>query len=128
MSNEATSAAATGLPSRRLFLATGSAAAVFGDLHEAAASSADAGLIAACGSVLKVDAEYGAACALDEDHPDLDRLNEEWRVGSSRVALIPAKTLGGVKAKASVLATWLPHADIEKDRLTNSLVADIAGL
>jgi hypothetical protein len=120
--------AAMGLPSSRLFLATGSAAAVFGGLHEAVASSADAELIAACALVLKVDAEYGAACALDEDHPNLNRLHREWKAGSEHVSLIPAKTITGVKAKASILALWLPHAAIEKDHLTDSLVADIAGL
>ena len=122
------SASATALPDRRLFLAAGSAAVVFGGLHEADASSADAELIAACASVLKVDAEYGVACGLDEDHPDLNRLHEEWRAGSTRVSLIPAKTMAGVRAKASVLAMWLPHNDIEKSDLTDSLVADILAL
>jgi hypothetical protein len=93
-----------------------------------APSNVDAELLTSCNAVLKVDAEYGAACALDEEHPDLDRLHMEWRDGSARVSLIPAKTMAGVRAKASVLAMWLPHADIEKDDLTKSLVADILAL
>jgi hypothetical protein len=92
------------------------------------APNADAELVASCASVLKTDAEYGVACELDEDHPDLNRLHEEWRAGSARVSLIPGKTMAGVRAKASVLAKWLPHDDIEKSRLTDSLVADILAL
>jgi hypothetical protein len=128
MSNDAFSASATGLPSRRLLLAAGSAAAVFSGLHNAVASSPDAELIALCASVLKVDAEFAAACALDEDHPDLNRLDAEWRAGTDRVSQIPAKTLAGIKAKTSVMEPWLPHADIEKRRLKDSLLADIRAL
>jgi hypothetical protein len=73
----------------------------------ASASNVDAELIASCASVLKTGAEYGVACELDEDHPDLNRLHEEWREGSAGVSSIPAKTMAGVKAKTSVLALWL---------------------
>ena len=128
MPNDTISASAIALPDRRLFLATGAAVGLFCGLHKADASNVDAELLASCAAVLKTDAEYGAACALDEDHPDLNQLHEEWRAGSTRVSLIPAKTMVGIRAKASVLAMWLPHNDIEKSRLTDSLVGDILAL
>jgi hypothetical protein len=128
MPHKSTSASATALPDRRLFLAVGSAVAVFCGMHNADASSADAELLTSCFAALKADAEYGVACRLDEDHHDLSRLHEEWREGTARVSLIPAKTMAGVKAKASVMVAWLPHSDIQKDHLTDSLVADILAL
>ena len=124
----AASAAATGLPDRRLFLATGATLAVLASPHKAAASNADAELIAFCAAILKTDAEIGVLITADQDHPDLDRLFIEWQQGTIDISEVPAKTMAGIKAKASVLATWEPHSSNEKDYLTDSLVADILAL
>jgi hypothetical protein len=104
MSENIVSASATGLPSRRLFLAAGSAAAVFSGLHEAAASEGgDAALIA-------LDRELEAAWAHERE------MNESGTDGSveaacakcseivDRIGKIPATTLQGFKVKARAVS------------------------
>jgi hypothetical protein len=104
MSKTTISAAATGLPSRRLVLAAGPAAAVLGGLHEAAASSegGDVALIA-------LGREFEAAWA-HEQHLEFHGSYEDFEaaIGTTsalveRIRIIKATTLDGFKIKARAL-------------------------
>jgi hypothetical protein len=101
MSNKTTSASATGLPTRRLFLAAGSAAAVFAGLGAAVAvESPDAALIA------KGNAAYAAffeSLALPDTHDadaQSDDLYDLMRDNAEDLCSMQARALEGVKAKA----------------------------
>ena len=136
MSNNIVPAAATGLPSRRLVLAAGSAAAVFSGLHEAIASNADAELIGEGNAVYAALLEW---IALPVDGPDalFDRFGDRTTQGAERLCQMKAITIGGVKAKAHALLVHLdtnfdctaisPEAALH-ERLAWSLVQDLLAL
>jgi hypothetical protein len=103
MSKNIVSASATGLPSRRLFLGASSAAAVFGGLHEAAASEGgDAALIA-------LGREFEAAWAHEHhleyhgSYEDFEAAIEATSALVERIRVIKATTLDGFKIKARAL-------------------------
>ncbi|WP_296713141.1 hypothetical protein [Rhodoblastus sp.] len=138
MSKTTISASATGLPSRRLFLAAGSAAAVLGALSTAArAEQADAKLIEAARAGIAAEEEYAALCWKDEDSPLLSVLNDRQSDQTLLAASLPATTREGLRAKAELLRSSLPKgfkrddlADLAEDheKLAWSLVADVLAL
>lgn len=94
-------------PSRRLFLAAGTAASVFGALSVAvAATHPDAALLDAVNRQIAAEEEYNACCRLDDDHPDLDRLSDESSEQFEIAMSLPSKTKDGLKAKALLLKRW----------------------
>jgi hypothetical protein len=103
MSKNTISASAAGLPARRLFIAAGPAAMVFGALHESASSEGeDAALIA-------LGPEFEAAWA-HEHHLEYHGSYEDFEaaIGATsalveRIRLIKATTLDGFKIKARAL-------------------------
>jgi hypothetical protein len=138
MSKNTISASATGLPSRRLFLAAGPAAAVLGALSTAArAEQADAKLIEAARAGIAAEEEYEALCWKDEDSPHLLVLSDRQSDQTLLAASLPATTREGLRAKAELLRSSLPKAfkrdDIsplaeDHEKLAWSLVADILAL
>ena len=129
---------ANSAPSRRLFLAAGSAAVVFAGLGAAVAvESPDAALIA------KGNAAYAAffeSLALPDTHDadaQSDDLYDLMRDNAEDLCSMQARALEGVKAKARALMIHLdmnrdctdilPGADLH-ERLAWSLVADILAL
>ena len=138
MSKNTISASATGLPTRRLFLAAGPAAAVLGALSTAAkAEQPDAALIAASAAGIAAEAAYSALCWKDEESPQLTVLDDRQAEQTLLAASIPATTHEGIKAKAALLRANLPK-DFRRDDICNlaqdheklawSLVADILAL
>ena len=109
MSNDTIPAAATGLPTRRLFLAVGPAAVVMGALSTATkAGQSDAMLIAATRAGIAAEEEYAALCWKDEDSPHLSVLSDRQSDQTLLAATIPATTREGLKAKAELLRANLP--------------------
>lgn len=138
MSKITVSASATGLPTRRLFLAAGPAAAVLGALSTAAkAEHADAKLIEWTRAGIAAEDEYAALCWKDEDSPHLTVLADRQSEQTLLAASMPATTREGLGAKAELLRAILPkdfnRADIcrhaqDHEKLAWSLVADILAL
>ena len=138
MSNNTISASATGVSSRRLFLAAGPAAAIMGALSTAAkAEQSEAQLIAAARAGIAAEEEYAALCWTDEDSPRLPILDDRQSEQALLAASISSTTRGGLKAKAELLKACLPknhartgiaqHAE-DHEKLAWSLVADILAL
>ena len=91
MSKNTISASATGLPSRRLFLAAGPAAAVMGTISTAAnAEQPDARLIAVAAAGIAAEEEYAALCWTDEKSPRLPILDDRQSEQTLFAASIPA--------------------------------------
>lgn len=123
--------------SRRLFLAAGSAAAVFSTLSIAVAEThPDAALLDAVNRQIAAEKEYNACCQLDDDHPDLDRLSDESSAQFEIALSLPSKTKDGLRAKALLLKRWnsgrtpdvvSPFAD-QGEQLAWSLANEILAL
>lgn len=98
----------TNATNHRLFLASGSADAVFAALGSAVAAEAhlDQALLEAVKRHMAANDEYNRCCELDDDHPDLGRLSDEIAAQLEIVLSLPSKTKEGLKAKALVLRRW----------------------
>lgn len=102
MSKTTISAAATGLSSRRLFLAAGSAAAVFGALSTAAAThNPDAEIITLSEAVMTADRHY-AECAHRCDSVTAQR--EDRRITEGDEAALENAAAAYYRARASLLS------------------------
>lgn len=138
MSKNIISASATGLPSRRVFLAAGPTAAVLGAVSSAAkAGQGDAKLIEAARAAVKAEEDYAALRCKDDDSPLLSVLDGIQSDQTMLAASMPALTREGLKAKAELLRACLPknatRADLspfaeDHERLAWSLAADILAL
>lgn len=112
MSKNTILASATGLPSRRLFLAVGSTAAVLGGLQTAAkAEHADAELIA-------LGREFEAAWAHERkvndtgSDDDVEAACDATGAVADRIEATPARTLEGFKVKARAVS-WCHDGNFE---------------
>ncbi len=138
MSKNTISASATGLPTRRLFLAAGPAVAVMSALSTGAkAEHPDARLIAASLAGIAAEEEYAALCWKDEHSPRLSVLSDRQSDQTLLAASLPAMTREGLQAKAELLRANLPQSfkrdgicqlAQDHEKLAWSLVADILAL
>ena len=134
MSKSIVSASAIGLPSRRLFMASGPAAAVFFSLRKAVAAQSP--LLALIDRHKAAWREFEGACARcdlgDEDshRPDLEAERLQARVHEEGLALkilaLPAKIPLEAKAKVAHLEWYFDKCDPTEEQvraLLRSLVA-----
>ncbi|WP_294534280.1 hypothetical protein [uncultured Rhodoblastus sp.] len=123
---------ANSTPSRRLFLAAGSAATVFGAITAAASSDSDAALIA-LGRELEE--------AWDQENKINDSSSDEDVVAAcgatsavvERIEAIPARTLEGFKVKARAVS-WCHCGDFEgfgtttDERIAARIIRDLLAI
>lgn len=125
------SAAATGLPTRRLFLAAGSAAAagaLIGAAHAVGASASALTLKKCANRLFAADRDYLAAILVDEDHPDLGHL---WAIQDTAMrdgADLAARSIEELKIKAAMLDVFRGSTSLTIERMKNSIIRDLVAL
>ena len=120
-------------PSRRLFLAAGSAATVFGAVNAAAHSSPDAELISLGHQFQAAWAAEQAGFLRPVDDATADALVKPCTDLAHRIERLPAKTLDGLMVKAMAVS-WCHCGEFEEfgnttdERITAGIVRDLLAL
>jgi hypothetical protein len=123
---------ANSTPSRRLFLAAGSAATVFGAITAAASSDSDAALIALGRELEAAWAQEREANDNGSDR-DIEATCEATGAVVDRIEAIPARTLEGFKVKARAVS-WCHCGDFEgfgtttDERIAARIIRDLLAI
>lgn len=128
----ASALAGAGLARRRLVSALAGAAFTGAALVIAmpaapAAEQLDAELIAACATMLRLEAEYRAAINADPHDAIEDHAPPGYMEAWNRLAEMPAASFAGAAAKAHAIATFYDGGG-GGDAVVDSLIADVIRL